>query len=45
MRSVSSVIDHMPDWYMNFERRMGWNNIGYAMNDARAAAKIGAGIK
>ena len=45
MTSGGSDISHMLDWYMNFERWMGWRNIGYAMNDTRAAAKIGAGIK
>ena len=44
MTSGGSSIDHMMDWAQNFERWMGWKNLGYAMNDLNAAAKIGASI-
>ena len=45
MTSGGSTIDHMMDWAQNFERWMGWKNLGYAMNDLQAAAEIGASIQ
>ena len=44
MTSGGSTIAHMADWYSNFERWMGWKNIGMAMNDMRQAARIGSEI-
>ena len=32
------------EWYRMFEK-MGWKDLGMALNDAEAAKEIGAGIK
>lgn len=45
MTSGGSTIAHMANWYQNFERFMGWKNLGMAMNDINEAARIGASIK
>ena len=44
MASGGSTIDHMQDWYQNFEKWMGWKNLGAVMNDADAARRIGSSI-
>ncbi len=45
MASGGSTIDHMLDWYKNFEVMLNWRNIGTAMNDAKKAKEIGSVIK
>ena len=45
MTSGGSTIDHMLDWYKNFEGWLKWKNLGTAMNDVETARKIGAGIQ
>lgn len=44
MSSGGSTIDHMNDWYRNFEYWLNWKNIGTAMNDPDKARRIGASI-
>ena len=44
MSSGGSTIDHMMDWYKNFEHWLGWKNIGVSMNDLEEARRIGASI-
>ena len=44
MTSGGSTIDHMLDWYGNFESWLHWPSIGTAMNDVDEARRIGAGI-
>ncbi len=45
MTSGGSTIDHMLDWYRNFEGWLHWKDIGTAMNDVEEARRIGASIK
>lgn len=45
MTSGGSTIDHMMDWYKNFDAWLHWKDIGTAMNDPEKARQIGAGIK
>ena len=45
MTSGGSTIAHMADWYRNFERWMGWKNLGMAMNDIEEAQRIGMSIR
>lgn len=44
MTSGGSTIDHMMDWYKNFESWLKWKDIGTAINDTGAARKIGEKI-
>ena len=44
MTSGGSSIDHMADWYRNFEYWLGWKNLGTVMNDIEKARVIGASI-
>ena len=44
LTSGGSPIDHMLDWYKNFESWLHWKDIGTAMNDADAAGRIGESI-
>lgn len=44
MTSGGSTINHMMDWYKNFEHWMGWKSIGETMNDLEEAKHIGASI-
>ena len=44
MTSGGSTIDHMMDWYKNFESWLKWKDIGTAINDTGAARKIGEEI-
>ena len=44
MASGGSTIDHMQDWYRNFEKWMGWKSLGTVMNDVEGARRIGEGI-
>ena len=45
MTSGGSAIDHMLDWYKNFESWLKWKDIGTAMNDTNRAKEIGSSIK
>ena len=45
MTSGGSTIDHILDWYKNFESWLKWESIGTAMNDLEAAKQIGASIQ
>ena len=45
MTSGGSTIDHMLDWYRNFESWLKWKNIGTAMNDPEEARRIGESIR
>lgn len=45
MTSGGMTIDHMADWYQNFEKWLGWKNLGMAMNDVDAAQSIGESIR
>ena len=45
MTSGGSTIDHMLDWYKNFESWLKWKDIGTVMNDAEAAREIGRSIR
>jgi multimeric flavodoxin WrbA len=45
MTSGGSTIDHMLDWYKNFENWLQWKDIGTAMNDPVKAKEIGERIK
>lgn len=45
MTSVGSTIDHMLDWYRNFEGWLKWKDIGTAMNDVERARRIGESIR
>ena len=45
MTSGGSSIDHMLDWYKNFDSWLKWKNIGTAMNDEEAAREIGKSIQ
>ena len=45
MTSGGSTIDHMLDWYKNFESWLKWEDIGTAMNDTQKAKEIGKIIK
>ena len=44
MTSGGSPIDHMSEWYQEFENWFGWKSLGEAMNDPEKARAIGAGI-
>lgn len=44
MTSGGSPIDHMLDWYGNFESWLKWENLGTAMNDTEKAREIGSRI-
>jgi hypothetical protein len=44
MTSGGSTINHMMDWYKNFEHWLGWKSIGETMNDLEEAKRIGASI-
>jgi multimeric flavodoxin WrbA len=45
MTSGGSSIDHMMDWYKEFEHWFGWKSLGAVMNDYDEAGRIGAGIR
>ena len=45
MTSGGSPIDHMLDWYKNFEVWLKWKDIGTVMNDVEKAKEIGFAIK
>ena len=45
MTSGGSTIDHMLDWYKNFEDWLKWKDIGTAMNDVEKAKRIGESIR
>ena len=45
MTSGGSTIDHMLEWYKNFEAWLGWINLGSVMNDLEEAARIGGNIR
>ena len=45
MTSGGSTIDHMLDWYKNFESCLKWEDIGTAMNDFEEAKRIGERIR
>ena len=45
MTSGGSPIDHMLDWYKNFEAWLKWKDIGTAMNDVEKAKEIGFAIR
>ena len=45
MTSGGSPIDHMLDWYKEFEKWFGWKSLGAVMNDIEQAKEIGANIK
>ena len=45
MTSGGSTIDHMLDWYKNFEVWLKWRDIGTAMNDEKKAKEIGSEIR
>lgn len=45
MTSGGSTIDHMLDWYRNFESFLKWKDIGTAMNDPEEARRIGESIR
>lgn len=45
MTSGGSTIDHMADWYRNFEKWMQWEDLGMVMNDLELARKIGSSIR
>ena len=45
MTSGGSTIDHMLDWYKNFESWLKWKDIGTAMNDVEEAQRIGSNIR
>ncbi len=45
MTSGGSTIDHMLDWYKNFESWLKWKDLGTVMNDVEAARRIGSRIQ
>ena len=45
MTSGGSTIDHMLDWYRNFEGWLHWKDAGTAMNNVEEARRIGESIK
>ena len=45
MTSGGSTIEHMTDWYKNFENWLKWKDIGTAMNDTEKARQIGESIR
>ena len=45
MASGGSTIDHMADWYRNFDYWLKWKSLGMAMNSVEDARRIGANIK
>ena len=45
MTSGGSPIDHMLNWYQNFQSWLKWKNLGTAMNDEEAARRIGSCIR
>lgn len=45
MTSGGSTIDHMLDWYKNFESWLKWKDLGTVMNDVEAARQIGSRIQ
>lgn len=45
MTSGGSTIDHMLDWYKNFESWLKWKDIGTAMNDVEEAKRIGSSLE
>ena len=45
MTSGGSTIDHMLDWYANFESWLKWKDIGTAMNDTEEARRIGESVR
>ena len=45
MTSGGSTIEHMLDWYRNFESWLKWEDLGTAMNDTEKAKEIGSLIK
>ena len=45
MTSGGSTIEHMLDWYKNFEEWLKWKDLGTAMNDVEKARRIGESIR
>ena len=45
MTSGVSTIEHMLDWYKNFEEWLKWKDLGTAMNDVEKARRIGESIR
>lgn len=45
MTSGGSPLDHMLDWFKEFERQLGWRSLGAALNDVDAARRIGESVK
>ena len=44
LTSGGSPIDHMLDWYQNFDSWLHWENLGASLNDLEKAKLIGASI-
>ena len=45
MTSGGSTIEHMADWYKEFEHWFGWKSLGAVMNDTEKAKEIAGSIR